>query len=260
MNAVMAKPATGSPHLYPAATRARPVSAPREEIASSHECRASAISVSEPIRLPTRRLYQATAWFPAMPRTKPAADNRWCGSRETPRVLRRGMTSTRKAPPPTHSIDPFPWRLAQKPIPGLVQTGRGAYGPVYDRRDARSRAIISRAEYIRRHVECPSAPVTARVESAAAAGSTAFWTPCQAWALPRGTPIRSRAEGLITTPSSPRTDEPGDRISIGHRGCISETMVAELAGCEDGRMNGGGARGAPGGKQAAGGWARWQAA
>src|SRR5215469_15381857 len=42
----------------------------------------------------------------------------------------------------------------------------GVYGPVYDRWDARSKAIISRAEYIRRHTECPSAPTTAHVESA----------------------------------------------------------------------------------------------
>jgi len=42
----------------------------------------------------------------------------------------------------------------------------GVYGPVYDRWDARSKAIISRAEYIRRHTECPSAPTTAHVENA----------------------------------------------------------------------------------------------
>ena len=41
----------------------------------------------------------------------------------------------------------------------------GVYGPVYDRWDAR-KAIISRAEYIRRHTECPSAPITAHVENA----------------------------------------------------------------------------------------------
>jgi hypothetical protein len=45
----------------------------------------------------------------------------------------------------------------------------GRYGAVYDRWDARSQAIISRAEYIRRHLECPTAPTGApvRVESAA---------------------------------------------------------------------------------------------
>jgi hypothetical protein len=42
----------------------------------------------------------------------------------------------------------------------------GIYAPVYDRWDARSKAIIGRAEYIRRHTECPSAPATAHVEGA----------------------------------------------------------------------------------------------
>jgi hypothetical protein len=40
-------------------------------------------------------------------------------------------------------------------------------GPVYDRWDARSQAVISRTEYIRRHAECRTAPqVPAQVESA----------------------------------------------------------------------------------------------
>jgi hypothetical protein len=34
----------------------------------------------------------------------------------------------------------------------------GDYGPVYGRWDARSQAIITRAEYIRRHRECPGGP------------------------------------------------------------------------------------------------------
>lgn len=43
----------------------------------------------------------------------------------------------------------------------------GDYGPVYARWDARSQAIITRAEYIRRHRECQTAPqATARTESA----------------------------------------------------------------------------------------------
>ena len=42
----------------------------------------------------------------------------------------------------------------------------GDYGPVYDRWDARSQAIISRAEYIRRRTTCPAAPQVARVEDA----------------------------------------------------------------------------------------------
>jgi hypothetical protein len=44
---------------------------------------------------------------------------------------------------------------------------RGDYGPVYDRWDARSQAVIARAQYIKRHKDCPSAPhATALVESA----------------------------------------------------------------------------------------------
>jgi hypothetical protein len=41
-------------------------------------------------------------------------------------------------------------------------------GPVWDRWDARSQAVITRAEYIRRHAECATAPQgPAHVESAA---------------------------------------------------------------------------------------------
>jgi hypothetical protein len=43
---------------------------------------------------------------------------------------------------------------------------RGVYGPVYDRWDARSKVLISRAEYIRRHTECPTSPSATHVESA----------------------------------------------------------------------------------------------
>ena len=43
---------------------------------------------------------------------------------------------------------------------------RGIYGPVYDRWDARSKALISRSEYIRRHTECPTSPSGTQVESA----------------------------------------------------------------------------------------------
>jgi hypothetical protein len=43
----------------------------------------------------------------------------------------------------------------------------GDYAPVYARWDARSQAIITQAQYVTRHRDCPSAPHTAaRVESA----------------------------------------------------------------------------------------------
>lgn len=42
----------------------------------------------------------------------------------------------------------------------------GVYGPVWDRWDARSQAIIARADYIRRHTECPDSPQSVTVEDA----------------------------------------------------------------------------------------------
>jgi hypothetical protein len=41
----------------------------------------------------------------------------------------------------------------------------GDYGPVWDRWDARSQAIISRAEYIRRHEDCRTQQPLSRTES-----------------------------------------------------------------------------------------------
>jgi hypothetical protein len=46
--------------------------------------------------------------------------------------------------------------------------GNNVDGPVWDRWDARSQAVISRADYIRRHTECsPGTQPAAHVESAA---------------------------------------------------------------------------------------------
>jgi hypothetical protein len=43
---------------------------------------------------------------------------------------------------------------------------RGIYGPVWDRWDTRSQAVISRADYLRRHTECPDSPQSVTVEDA----------------------------------------------------------------------------------------------
>ncbi|MBO0823302.1 MAG: hypothetical protein J2P27_05515 [Actinobacteria bacterium] len=52
----------------------------------------------------------------------------------------------------------------------------GDYGPVYARWDARSQAIISRAEYIRRHRDCPGSPHSpSRTESATPGGPRGAW-------------------------------------------------------------------------------------
>ena len=49
------------------------------------------------------------------------------------------------------------------------------YGPVYARWDARSRAIISRAAYIRRHRECPGPRQPASVTESAGPGPRGAW-------------------------------------------------------------------------------------
>ncbi len=48
-------------------------------------------------------------------------------------------------------------------------------GPVYDRWDARSQAVISRAEYIRRHAECATAPQGPAHVEGAAPGPKGAW-------------------------------------------------------------------------------------
>src|ERR1039458_8303671 len=51
----------------------------------------------------------------------------------------------------------------------------GDYGPVYARWDARSQAIIAKAEYVRRHKECPSAPQAAAQTESATPGPHGAW-------------------------------------------------------------------------------------
>ena len=52
----------------------------------------------------------------------------------------------------------------------------GDYGPVYARWDARSQAIITRADYIKRHKDCPSGSHTlSQTESVSPGGSHGPW-------------------------------------------------------------------------------------
>ena len=53
--------------------------------------------------------------------------------------------------------------------------GSGGYGAVYARWDARSQAIISEAEYIRRHQDCPGSPQPPARTETAAPGSHGAW-------------------------------------------------------------------------------------
>jgi hypothetical protein len=52
----------------------------------------------------------------------------------------------------------------------------GDYGPVYSRWDARSQAIITRADYMKRHKDCPSGSQTlSRTESVSRGGADGAW-------------------------------------------------------------------------------------
>jgi hypothetical protein len=52
----------------------------------------------------------------------------------------------------------------------------GHYGPVYTRWDGRSQAIITRADYLRRHKDCPSGPQTlSQTESVSPGGPHGAW-------------------------------------------------------------------------------------
>ena len=52
----------------------------------------------------------------------------------------------------------------------------GDYGPVYTRWDARSQAIITRADYIKRHKDCPGGSHTlSQTESVSAGGPHGAW-------------------------------------------------------------------------------------
>ena len=51
----------------------------------------------------------------------------------------------------------------------------GDYGPVYTRWDARSQAIISKAQYIQRHKECPDTPAPPSQTESATPGTHGAW-------------------------------------------------------------------------------------
>lgn len=53
--------------------------------------------------------------------------------------------------------------------------GSGDYEPVYGRWDARSQAIISEADYIRRHQECPGSPQPPARTETATPGAHGAW-------------------------------------------------------------------------------------
>jgi hypothetical protein len=96
------------------------------------------------------------------------------------------------APASAHAASPTPHLAASPaPLPPDRRTTRallkiatafnhdydtGDYRPVYARWDARSQAIISEADYLRRHNDCPSASgTTSQTESASPGGRDGAW-------------------------------------------------------------------------------------
>lgn len=81
---------------------------------------------------------------------------------------------------PSAEVAPTPEAKTAAELKAVAQVfnddyGRNDDGPVYDRWDAASQAIITRSEYVRRHQECPTAPQgQARVESATP-GADGMW-------------------------------------------------------------------------------------
>jgi hypothetical protein len=79
----------------------------------------------------------------------------------SPTAHRAAATQTRPAATRTARPSPDPETAAA--LVRIAQVfnndyGRNDDGPVWDRWDARSQAVIPRAEYIRRHAECATAP------------------------------------------------------------------------------------------------------
>ena len=80
------------------------------------------------------------------------------------------QASHRAAPVPSPSVTPHDPHTAAALLEiatvFINDYDGGRYGPTYDRWDARSQAVITRADYIKRHTDCLSAPQAARTEDA----------------------------------------------------------------------------------------------
>ena len=95
-------------------------------------------------------------------------------------LLAAGCSATSTVPPavPVASLPPDPHSAsALRKIATVFNRDydSGNYGPVYERWDARSQSIITRADYIRRHKDCPGAPHVASVTESVSPGPHAAW-------------------------------------------------------------------------------------
>ena len=93
-------------------------------------------------------------------------------------VLAAGCSSSTTTHPAVASLPPSP-HTASALLKIATVFNRdydgGNYGPVYARWDARSQAIITRADYIRRHKDCPGAPHVAPVTESVSPGLHGAW-------------------------------------------------------------------------------------
>jgi len=87
-------------------------------------------------------------------------------------------TSTGHPPAPAVSLPPDP-HTASALLKIATAFNRdydsGNYRPVYARWDARSQAIITRADYLRRHEDCPGAPNVASATESVGRGPRGAW-------------------------------------------------------------------------------------
>jgi hypothetical protein len=87
-------------------------------------------------------------------------------------------TSTGQPPAPAVSLPPDPHTAsALLKIATVFNRDYDSrnYGPVYARWDARSQAIITGADYLRRHEDCPGAPNVASVTESVSRGPHGAW-------------------------------------------------------------------------------------
>ena len=87
-------------------------------------------------------------------------------------------TSTGHPPAPAASLPPDPHTASALLKIATVfnrDYDSGNYGPVYARWDARSQAIIARADYLRRHEDCPGASNVASVTESVSRGPHGAW-------------------------------------------------------------------------------------
>jgi hypothetical protein len=103
-----------------------------------------------------------------------------CSSAASHTPTATSSASTKSNPSATATTTPGPDPKTAAALVRIAQVfnndyGSGNDGPVYDRWDARSQAVISRAEYIRRHTECATAPQAPAHVKSAAPGPSGAW-------------------------------------------------------------------------------------